>query len=168
MKVREAVFEDLPAILAISNRAAATTAANFAVEPETLASWQESWRATRGRHPCLVATDAAGAVVGFAKSSPWKGRCAYEWAAEVTVYVEPEHHRRGAGRALYAALLPMLEERGFRTLLAGITLPNDASVRLHEAFGFRQVATFERIGWKFGRWHTVGYWQHWFGGAEPP
>ncbi len=65
-------------------------------------------------------------------------------------------------------MLPALEAQGYRTLLAGITVPNDASVRLHESFGFRRVATFERVGWKFGSWHTVAYWQRSVGGDAPP
>jgi phosphinothricin acetyltransferase len=160
--------DDLPAILEISNWAAQNTAANFAVEPETLESWQRDWHETHERFPWLIATDDAGAVTGFAKASPWKGRCAYNWSAEVTVYVRPQDHGRGIGRALYGRLIPTLEAQGYRTLLAGITLPNPASVRLHESFGFKQVAAFEQVGFKFDRWHTVGYWELVLGDASPP
>lgn len=158
--IRSAALADVEAILTISNWAAAHTPANFAIEPEKLEDWQASWRATHERFGWLVA-EAGGQVVGFAKSSPWKGRCAYAFAVEVSVYVADGWHRRGIGRALYGRLLPSLATAGFRTILAGITLPNEASVALHESFGFRQVALFERIGWKFERWHDVGYWQMW-------
>ena len=155
--VRSCEPGDVAACLAISNRAAAETAANFALEPEPLDLWQAEHAATRGTHPWFVA-EADGRVVGFARASRWKGRCAYAWAVETTVYVDPAHHGRGIGRALYGALFDALRRQGYHRAIAGITLPNDASVALHEAFGMRQVACFEAIGWKFGRWHDVGYW----------
>jgi phosphinothricin acetyltransferase len=167
MHIRLARLEDVPAILAISNWAALNTPANFAVEPESLASWEESWRQTHAMYPWLVAVEdgpagaagPGGVVMGFAKAGPWKGRCAYHWAVETTVYVRVDRHGRGVGKALYGVLLPMLGAQGYCVALGGITVPNPASVRLHESFGFRRVALLERIGWKFGRWHDVGYWQ---------
>ena len=156
--LRLATFDDLPAILAISNWAAEHTAANFAIEPETLQSWQDDWRRTHERLPWFVAVDGDD-VVGFAKAGPWKGRCAYHFTAEVTVYIHPNHHGHGIAKALYGRLIPVLKSQGYCTLLAGITIPNAASVRLHESFGFRRVALLERVGWKFDRWHDVGYWE---------
>ena len=169
-RVRPATVDDLPAILEISNWAAANTPANFAVEPETLTMWQRDWDDTHEMYPWVVATGATGAtdntILGFAKASPWKGRCAYEWTAEVTVYVHPDHHRRGIAKALYGQLIPTLEAQGYRTLLGGITTPSPASIRLHESFGFRRVALFERVGWKFDQWHDVGYWEAILGDAD--
>ncbi len=159
MRIRLAKFDDLPAILAISNWAAINTAANFAIEQETLESWQTEWRETHELYPYLVAVDHDNTVVGFAKAAPWKGRCAYTYSAEVTVYVDPDHHGQGIGKALSGRLMPTLKAQGYHTLLAGITQPNEASVRLHESFGFKRVALFERIGWKFDQWHDVGYWE---------
>ncbi len=158
-RIRLAGKEDLPEILAISNWAARHTAANFAVEPERLEDWRKEWLTNRREYPWLVAVDGGGEVVGFAKASPWKGRCAYNWTAEVTVYVRSEHHRQGHARALYGRLIEVLKAQGYRTLLGGITQPNEASVRLHESFGMKRVAMFETIGWKFEKWHDVGYWQ---------
>ncbi len=154
-----AEFEDIPAILDISNWAAVNTPANFALEPETLVSWEESWRKTHEMYPWVVGEADAGNIVGFAKASPWKGRCAYDWSVEVTVYVHPEHHGMGIGKALYGKLFPILKAQGYRSLLGGITQPNESSVRLHESFGMKRVAMFETIGWKFEKWHDVGYWQ---------
>lgn len=168
MNVRLATIADIPAILAISNHYALTTAANFAIEPEPLEHWQRDFEATRAKYPWLVAVDEGGGIIGFAKASPWKGRCAYAYSAETTVYVAPGLHRRGVGRTLYSTLLHILEQQGYRTLLGGITLPNHASVGLHESLGFRKVAELERVGWKFGRWHNVGYWQKTFDDAAAP
>lgn len=156
--IRSARFDDLPAMLEISNWAALNTPANFAIEPETLDSWEADFLETHERYPWLVAV-LESAIVGFAKASPWNGRCAYNWSAEVTVYVHPDLHGRSIGTALYDTFIPLLKAQGYRTLLGGITQPNGASVRLHESFGFRRVALFERIGWKFERWHDVGYWE---------
>jgi phosphinothricin acetyltransferase len=183
--IRLAAIDDITAILAISNHYALTTPANFAIEPEPLEQWQRDFEATREKYPWFVAIDDqfsndalsppshrsgtdGNRVFGFAKASPWKGRCAYAYAAETTVYVAPGLHRRGVGRALYATLLETLERQGYRTLLGGITLPNDASVGLHEALGFRKVAELVRVGWKFDRWHNVGYWEKVLGDATAP
>ena len=92
------------------------------------------------------------------------GACAsvyapYRWAADVAVYVSPDRQRRGGGLALYETLLSLLHEQGLYVACAGITLPNDASVALHEACGFQEVGVYRRIGWKLGVWHDVGWWQ---------
>jgi len=157
--VRLATPSDLPAVLAISNQAALHTAANFAIEPETPDAWRADYDETHEMFPWLVAADGAGEVVGFAKAGPWKGRCAYEWTAETTVYVLHDQHGKRIGTSLYSRLVETLRAQGYTTLLGGITQPNAASVRLHEALGFRRVALFEGVGWKFERWHDVGYWQ---------
>jgi len=158
MLIRFATPDDLPAILEISNWAALHTPANFAIEPESLADWSRSFEQTHRQFPWFVAIED-NLVVGFAKASPHRGRCAYGWTAEVSVYMHQEHHRRGIGTLLYRRLIPLLAHQGYATLLAGITLPNPASERLHEAFGFHSVGIFHRVGWKFSRWHDVGYWE---------
>jgi len=81
------------------------------------------------------------------------------YTAEVSVYVDPKHHGRGAGTALYGALIPTLAAQGYRTVIAVIALPNPASERLHEAFGFQNVGRLRRVGWKLGQWHDVALWQ---------
>lgn len=103
--------------------------------------------------------DGTRRILGYAYAGPFARRAAYRWAAEVSVYLEQGSSRRGGGRALYAALLPRLAERGFRVAMACMTLPNDASVGLHEALGFEQVGTYPDIGWKLGAWHSVGWMQ---------
>ncbi len=98
-----------------------------------------------------------GQVVGYAYGGPLKPRAAYRWSCEVSVYLEIGRRRTGGGRALYEALFERLTERGFRTAVAGMTLPNDASVGLHKALGFEEIGTYRKIGWKLDAWHDV----HW-------
>jgi phosphinothricin acetyltransferase len=108
-------------------------------------------------------------VVGYAYGSRFHPRSAYRWACEVSVYVESGRRRTGAGKALYQALLARLSERGFRVAVAGMTLPNDASVGLHRAMGFEPVGTYRKIGFKHGTWHDVAWMQRVLqGGADPP
>ena len=159
MIIRLARADDLPAILEIANWAAANTAANFATQPETIEEWDKKYATTCEYYPWFVAVDTDDRLAGVAKGAPWKTRAAYLWTVEVTVYVHPDRHRLGIGKSLYGKLIPTLAAQGYHTLLGGITLPNSASVRLHESFGFRRVALLERVGWKFDQWHDVSYWE---------
>ena len=163
---RRATRADVPAITAISNHYARVSAINFATRDEPVDDWLQSFDATQHTHPWLVAPGPTG-VLGFAKASPWKGRCAYNHAVEVTIYLHPDAVGQGLGRALYNRLFARLQAQGYRTALAGITLPNPASVRLHEAMGMVQVARFQGVGFKRGPWHDVGYWQVQWGDGPP-
>jgi L-amino acid N-acyltransferase YncA len=135
---------------------------------ETVVSFEErapsaeefAGRIERGSrtHPWLVLEDA-GRAVGYAYASAHHERAAYRWAADVAIYVDAAHRRRGAGRRLYTALLGLLRVQGLRVACAGITLPNDGSVALHRALGFEHVGTYRAIGWKAGAWHDVAWWQ---------
>jgi phosphinothricin acetyltransferase len=107
-------------------------------------------------HAWLVLEDA-GRIVGYAYGAPFKARPAYRWSCEVSVYLELGRRRTGGGRALYGELFERLAERGYRTVVAGIALPNEASVGLHRAMGFEDVGTYRRIGWKHDTWHDVTF-----------
>lgn len=168
MRIRDAFEPDLTPITALENWAIRETPAHFAEQEMPVAEMVALWAQTRGRFPWLVAEDDAGAFLGYARASAWKSRCAYRYSAEITVYVEPAHHRRGVGRALYTELFARLDASGYRTLIAGITLPNDPSVQLHEAMGMTKVAHFPRVGWKFGAWRDVGYWALELGDPDSP
>lgn len=109
-------------------------------------------------HAWLVLEDE-GRLAGYAYATPYKSRAAYRWSCEVSVYLELGRRRTGAGSTLYDALFARLVERGFRTAVAGMTLPNDASVGLHRAMGFEPVGTHRRIGWKHDAWHDVAWTQ---------
>ncbi len=101
----------------------------------------------------------AGAVVGYAYAAQHRVRAAYRWAVDVGIYVDPARHRAGAGRMLYEALFELLRRQRLRSAVAGITLPNDASIGLHRALGFEHVGTYRAIGWKAGEWRDVSWWQ---------
>lgn len=105
-------------------------------------------------------------MTGMAISGRWKVRRAYDWTAEVTVYVSPLHHRTGVASALYAELLPLLEAQGLHSAVGVVALPNPASVALHERFGFAAAGVTRQVGWKFGRWWDVGNWQLLLRGPE--
>jgi L-amino acid N-acyltransferase YncA len=108
--------------------------------------------------PWLVA-ELGGAVAGYAYASQHRSRAAYRWSADVTVYVSANHHRRGVGRSLYLPLFDLLARQGYHEACAGITLPNDASVGLHESLGFVPVGVYRDIAYKRGQWRSVGWWQ---------
>jgi phosphinothricin acetyltransferase len=119
-------------------------------------------------HAWLV-HESDGQVVGYAYGGPMKARAAYRWSCEVSVYLDPSLRRTGAGRALYEALFTHLAERGYRTAVAGMTLPNPASEGLHRAVGFEPVGVFRGVGWKHGAWHDVAWMQRPLAaGAGPP
>jgi phosphinothricin acetyltransferase len=158
VSIFRATRTDVPTIADISNRAAETGAANFATEPEPVSLWLTAWERAQATYPWLVAKREEE-ILGFAKGSFFHPRGAYAWSAEVTVYVRPEHAGRRIGTQLYERLIPLMRAQGFVTLVAAITSPNPPSERLHAAFGFKQCATFHRIGWKLGSWHDVAYWE---------
>ena len=142
---------------------------SFETEPPSAQEMSDRIAAARDRHAWLVLEDA-GEVVGYAYGGPFMARAAYQWSTAVSVYLQHGRRRTGAGRALYEALFERLAGRGFRTALAGITLPNEASVGLHRALGFEPVGTYRRVGWKFGSWHDVAWCQRPLGDddAAPP
>ncbi|MHC4848463.1 MAG: GNAT family N-acetyltransferase [Planctomycetota bacterium] len=153
VEIRRATEADVEAICRVSNQEAARSAANFAIEPEPLEDWLRNFRETQEFYPWLIT------VGGFAKAGPWQRRDAYSHTVETTVYIEPGSQGKGLGRALCERLFALLEAQGYHVALAGITLPNEPSVRLHESLGMRKVAQFEEVGWKFDRWWDVGIWQ---------
>ncbi|MDT4902902.1 MAG: hypothetical protein QOH52_918 [Pseudonocardiales bacterium] len=157
--IRDAAARDAEACAAIYAPYVLDTAVSFEVEPPSPAEMAERIAAAQSRHAWVVLSDA-GRVVGYAYGGPFKSRAAYRWSCEVSVYLARGRRRTGAGRALYSALFDRLAARGYRTAVAGMTLPNDASVGLHRAMGFEPVGTYRRIGWKHDAWHDVAWMQH--------
>jgi L-amino acid N-acyltransferase YncA len=144
------------------------TAISFEVDPPSPVEMAERIARATETHAWLV-LEEDGRVIGYAYGGPFNPRPAYRWACQVSVYLERGRSRTGGGRALYEALFTQLAERGFRTVLAGTALPNEASVGLHRAMGFEPVGTYRAIGFKHGRWHDVAWSQRSIGaGDEPP
>ncbi|MEY4608089.1 MAG: hypothetical protein RL625_306 [Gemmatimonadota bacterium] len=166
MRCRDATLADADAIAALYASFVRDTAVTLEETPPDAAEMGRRLAEVEAQGlPWLVAED--GAMVGYAYATPWRARRGYRKSVEITVYVAPTHHRRGVGRSLYTALFARLDAAGYHAALAGITLPNPASVALHEAMGMIQVAHFRETGCKFGRWFDVGYWERHLPGPPP-
>jgi phosphinothricin acetyltransferase len=133
-------------------------ATSFEESPPDAAELAARIERVSATHPWLVG-ERDGEVAAFAYAAAHRARPAYRWTAETSVYVAAAHQRNGVGRELYGALLGLLRRQGLYVACAGITLPNDASVGLHEALGFERIGVYRRIGFKAGEWRDVGWWQ---------
>jgi L-amino acid N-acyltransferase YncA len=159
MTIRPADPErDAAACAAIYAPSVESTPTSFELVAPDAAEFAHRIEKYSATHQFLVA-EAGGHVVGYAYACHWRERPAYDWSVEVSVYVEAGHQGEGVGRALYLELLDRLRARGFHVAVAGITLPNPASIALHERLGFESIGALREIGWKVGGWHDVGYWQ---------
>jgi len=160
--VRPGSAEDLPAIVAVYNHYVLHDPATFEVVPVQPAE-RVGWLAEHSRggpHRLLVAEDdEGGAVVGWATTSPFRARAAYSTTVEASVYCHPDLVGRGIGSRLYGELFRALEPEDVERIVAGVALPNPASVALHRRFGFRHVGTFTRVGRKFGRYWDVAWFE---------
>lgn len=165
--IRPATPADMGSVCDIVNFYIETTAVNFRMERQAVGEWEADLRNYHSKYPWFVA-EVDGAVAGVAYSVPWKARNAYDWCAETTVYVAAHCRGRGLGSALYSRLLASLESQGFRSVVAVISLPNEASVGLHEALGFVHAGTIRKAGYKLGDWHDVGFWQREFTTDDEP
>lgn len=148
----------MAAVAEIINHHIAAGVAHFGDRLQTAEEWRADLELHGERYPWLVA-ERDGLVGGLAYAKPFNLRAAYAWTAEVSIYLRDGLQGQGIGRALYGRLIPLLDAQGYRCLVAGITTPNEGSVRLHERFGFRRIGTLERVGWKHGAWRNVGSWQ---------
>jgi L-amino acid N-acyltransferase YncA len=158
VSVRVATELDLAAVAAIYGREVREGVATFDEAPPTPDTWLAKLRSIDPGDHFLVA-EAEGSVVGYAYSTAYRTRTAYRHTRETTVYVSPDAVGQGVGRALYDDLLARLRADGMRTALAAIALPNPASQALHEQAGFEHLGTMREVGFKFGRWIDVGWWQ---------
>jgi phosphinothricin acetyltransferase len=156
--IRTARPEDSGAIAAIYAPFVRDSHVSFETEPPTAAEIAARIRTTLTYAPWLV-HEAGGEVDGYAYGSRFRDRPAYSWSAEASVYVREDRRGRGIGRALLAALLEALAERGFRNAFAIIALPNEPSIALFESLGFAPAGTWRAAGWKLGAWWDVGVWQ---------
>jgi L-amino acid N-acyltransferase YncA len=157
--IRDAAPDDAGALAAIYNHYILNTIVTFEETPIEAAEMARRVRAVQDASLPWLLAEGDGRVTGYAYAGPWKPRVGYRFTVEISAYLDPDAGGRGLGSALYTRLFERLQDRGIRCIIGGIALPNDASVALHEKFGMRKVAHFERNGIKFGRWIDVGYWQ---------
>lgn len=159
VSIRTAAPSDAAAIQSIYMPYVAETAISFEVDVPSVASMAERMASVVDAGLPYLVAERGGMVLGYAYAGPHRTRAAYRFAVDVTAYVVPDHRGGGIGTALYTELLHRLSATEAHAAFAGITLPNERSVALHEKVGFTPVGVFREVGWKFDRWHDVGWWQ---------
>ncbi|MBR7791149.1 N-acetyltransferase [Undibacterium sp. FT147W] len=157
--IRLANADDAAAICAIYNRYVLNTTISFEDTTVRAPAMAERISAVFAAGLPWYVCEEDGVILGYAYASPWRTRHAYRFSVEISAYVSPERKLSGIGSQLYAHLIDDLQQRGMHSVIAGISLPNPASVALHEKFGMTKVAHFKEVGFKFGRWIDVGYWE---------
>lgn len=158
MNIRTATLEDAAQVAEIYNYYIKNTHQTFETEPLTAEEMHRRITEIVEKYPYLVAEED-GEVFGYAYATQFKLRQAYAYSAEVSIYVKNDAKQKGIGSQLYAKLFDELAESDVHAIVAGISIPNDASIRFHEKLGFLKVAHFREVGYKLGRWVDVGYWE---------
>ncbi len=158
--IRLATPDDAAAIAAIYNPYILDSVITFEEIPVEASDIRERMITVSERGLPWLISEVDGQVLGYAYADRWRTRTAYRYSVESAIYLDRKVAGQGIGSLLYQALLDALQENGMHAVIAGITLPNAASVALHESLGFRKVAHFPSVGLKFGQWLDVGYWQH--------
>ncbi len=156
--IRLATEQDAGEILAIYSYYVTDTSTSFEMDVPSLDEMRQRVVNTLVKFPWLIC-EVQGGFAGYAYASTHRVRAAYQWAVDVSVYLNNRYHRKGIGRALYTALFALLRLQGYYNAYAGISLPNVGSVGLHEAMGFQPVGVYRSVGYKLGAWHDVGWWQ---------
>jgi len=159
MKIRSAAPDDAEAIAAIYAPIVLDTAISFEWVPPSVDEFRARVIKTLAKYPWLVAVDDQGAVAGFVYASSHRDPPSYQWSVNTSVFIREDVRGHGVGKRLYISLLDQLAERGYFQAFAGIALPNAASVGLHEAVGFKPIGIYRNVGFKFGAWRDVGWWQ---------
>lgn len=157
--IRAATNDDAQAIADIYNHYIEHSIITFEEEPVTAEEIAQRIAETAAEDLPYLVLQADDKVLGYAYASKWKGRCAYRYSVETTVYLASTAGGNGYGTLLYDRLFEELRARSYHIAIAGISLPNEASIALHEKFGMEKVAHFKQVGYKFGDWVDVGYWQ---------
>lgn len=156
--IRPVELQDAAALCALYNHYIENSIVTFEEQAVPVEEFRHRIQTIIEAYPWLV-SEVDGEIAGYVYAGPWKMRNAYRFSAETTVYLDTRFQGRGIGTALYERLFDELRNRDIHAVMAGIALPNDASVALHEKVGFEKVAHFEEVGWKFNKWIDVAYWQ---------
>jgi L-amino acid N-acyltransferase YncA len=153
-RIRGIEVSDAGAVRSIYSPFITDNATSFETEVPSITVIEDRIRSIYEQYPWLV-YEEDGAVLGYAYGASHRARKAYQWSVEVSVYLHETVRRRGIGRILYMTLFDLLRRQGYANAYAGITLPNQASVGLHQAMGFTDVGVFRAVGHKFNNWHDV-------------
>ena len=156
--IRDVTSGDAEQICRIYNYYIEETIITFEEEPLVSAEMERRIREVTNEHPWIV-YEEKGKILGYAYAHTWRSRSAFRYSLESTVYLDPEEKGRGIGSKLYARLLEILKDQGIRMVIGVLSLPNEASRKLHEKFGFEKVAHYPEVGFKFGEWIDIGAWQ---------
>jgi L-amino acid N-acyltransferase YncA len=168
MRLRAATADDAAAIADLYARFVTASAVSFETDPPDAEAMRARIEAGGALYPWIAGEAEDGTLLGYAYAARFRERPAYRFTVETTIYLRPEAAGRGLGRLLYAPLIATLEAQGFTQAIAAITLPNAASVGLHERLGFERAGTYRQVGWKLGAWHDVGLWQRPLAPANSP
>jgi phosphinothricin acetyltransferase len=166
VRIRLMQSEDCEPIAAVLNQAIENGVAHFGTEPIYEEDVRAEWLATSEKYPWIVATEGNGSFLGFAKASAWKSRKAYTWTVESGVYIVDDAQGKGVGKALYTELFAILAAQGYRVVVAGVSVPNVGSERLHESMGFEIIGDIAPAGYKLGKWVPVRLYQHLLGACD--
>jgi len=157
--IRKAEEKDLPEILVIYNDIIVNTTAVYDYKPHTAAMRKQWWDTKKEQGFPVFVAEEAGRVVGFSSIGPFRAWAAYKYSVENSVYVASDKRGKGIGKLLIPPLIEAATQLNMHTILAGIDASNQASIQLHEAFGFKEVANFQQVGYKFGRWLDLKFLQ---------
>jgi len=157
-KIRLATEADSASILEIYAPFITDTVITFEYEVPTVADFGKRITNIQKKYPWLIC-EVNDSVVGYAYASEYMQRKAYDWSVDFTIYIKPQYHRKKIGKALYFALFELLILQGYYNAYAGITLPNIKSESLHHSFGFKPIGVYQNVGYKFGNWHDVKWFQ---------
>lgn len=157
--IRSATLNDARAIADIYAPIVRDTTISFELEPPTADEMRARIEKTLPILPWLVSLDDSGQVNGYVYAGKHRERAAYQWAVDVTAYVRADSRGRGIGKRLYEELFRQLVDLGYYQAFAGIALPNEASIGLHEALGFQPLGVYRKVGFKHGAWRDVAWWQ---------
>ncbi len=158
LTLRMAVPEDAPGMLAIYAPCVENTSITFETEVPSEEEFRGRIERVTVQYPWLVC-ESERRIVGYAYASKHRERAAYQWSADLSVYVAPDRHRVGIASALYGGVMLLLERQGYYTVFAGVTSPNPASEAFHRAMGFQRIGMYENAGFKLGEWHGVTWYQ---------
>jgi len=159
MRIRPTGPGDAGAVAALYAPYVSDSIVSFESTPPDEAEMRRRIESGGALYPWLTAWTEEGELLGFAYASAFRARFAYRFTVETSVYLSPSAQGQGLGRTLYGRLLPLLEAQGFTQAIAAISLPNDASVALHERIGFASAGLYRDVGFKLGGWRSVGLWQ---------